>query len=167
MKISKRFKSLIPTGEIPSLFTNLSLPPVKLTRLESELETKMLNLDLKSCKLPDITRVIYLNAKTKRPKEAQMAFDYINELGLKPDLVAFNNLMAAYASGGNLERVQELMAELREKGLEPDMVTYSILINASVYKDVDLAFQYYQEYRKLGKPNQIILGTLIKGILII
>ena len=149
--------------EIQSLFSNLTLPAVKLTKLEQDLAAKVDTLDFKNPTIKNITQVIYLNAKTRRPAEAQSAFDYMMQVGVKPDLVAYNNLMAAYASCGNLGRTQELFDELKGAGMEPDMVTYSILINSAVFKDIDLAFMYYEEYRKLGKPNQIILATLIKG----
>jgi pentatricopeptide repeat protein len=132
--------------------------------------------------IPEISNVIHLNALAQRPVEAQKAFDLLQNLGLKPDLIAYNHLMDAYSRAKNVEKVEQIFNDLKngpsasppQKGeaskdsLQPDMVTYSTLIKTLVNANqTRKAFSVYDEMTKVKKipANRIIFTTLIKGAL--
>lgn len=85
---------------------------------------------LKTPTLHNLTELIHVNSITKRVTEAQKAFDHILELGLVPDLVAYNHLMNAYASVNDLENTKKIMNEIKNNSnfSGPDIVSYSTLI---------------------------------------
>lgn len=117
--------------------------------------------------LINITELIHLNAKTNRPKEAQIAFDTIRKLGLIPDVAAYNHLLDAYATDRNYDVALKVFSEISKEGLKPDLVSYSTLIKVCVgNKDVDAAFKLYNEMKSREIwPNQIVFTMLIQGCL--
>jgi pentatricopeptide repeat protein len=118
--------------------------------------------------LEKISQVIHVNAKTNRPAEAQKAFDSIVLLGLKPDVIAYNHLMAAYAKVARPNDVVDIMNTMKKNGIAPDMISYSTLISAHVKnEDLNSAFDVYEQMKKDGqRPNQIVYSTLIKGCIV-
>lgn len=131
---------------------------------ETEMRLNRLENNLAQPTLYNLTELIHVNALSKRVTEAQIAFDHITELGIAPDLVAYNHLMNAYASKNDLDATLRIMAEIQEL-FTPDLVTYSTLIKCQVnVNHVEDAFKTMQTMRTNGfKPNQIILSSLIKA----
>jgi pentatricopeptide repeat protein len=92
--------------------------------------------------LINLTELIQVNSISGRPVEAQLAFDHIIEIGLIPDVVAYNNLLNAYAAGHNIEQMDRVLGEMRKSSLEFDIVTFSILIKCySQTNRVEEAFE--------------------------
>ena len=140
----------------------------KFEQVDSHLEEKTANNSLApSPTLINITEIIHVNAKTKRPVEAQLAFDSLKKLNIKPDLVAYNHLMDAYASSKNYDAAIKVFEDIKKAGLDYDLVSYSTLIKVCVAnEDVDAAYKLYidMKNRKIY-PNQIIFTQLIQACL--
>ncbi|KAI8921279.1 hypothetical protein DFJ77DRAFT_506912 [Powellomyces hirtus] len=136
-------------------------------RLQTTREKAMKAARWRAPSVADFTQIVHVNALTRRPEEAQAAFDLIEKSGQKPDLIAYNHLMDAYSRVNNLEEVSKLFKHLETVGLEPDMVTYGIIIHACVRrKDLAAAFRLYEHMSKKGiQPSQPIFTSLIKGCL--
>ncbi|KAH6564723.1 hypothetical protein BASA60_010167 [Batrachochytrium salamandrivorans] len=171
-----------PLGSGPAASVALKLSPEYLQRLSMKfsdvegeqslkrtgqrdvLEKKLSLLD-KTPTLNQITELIHVNSITKRPKEALAAFNHIGELGLTPDVVAYNHLLDAYSRVGDLDAAVAVFSQMQASDTPPDLVSYSTLINTCVEKrNINAAFKLYQDMKKQGlHPNQIVFTTLIKG----
>ncbi|KAI8896912.1 hypothetical protein BC833DRAFT_658972 [Globomyces pollinis-pini] len=116
--------------------------------------------------LETLSELIHINAITNRPVQAQEAFDAIEKFSLKPDLVAFNHLLNAYASVKDMDKCIEIFKLIKERD-GPDLVSYSTLIKVCIENnDLDSAFKLYEDMKiQKMSPNQIILSMLIKGCL--
>jgi pentatricopeptide repeat protein len=101
-----------------------------------------LTKSLESPTLINLTELVQVNALSKRPKEAQLAFDHIIQIGLIPDNVAYNNLLNAYASVHDIEQMDRVIGEMRSNSIDFDIVTFSILIKCySQTNRVEEAFE--------------------------
>ncbi|TPX65069.1 hypothetical protein SpCBS45565_g05467 [Spizellomyces sp. 'palustris'] len=125
------------------------------------------SLKRRNVSLVNVTEVIHVNALSKRPKEAQMAFDMIEENGMKPDLIALNHLMDAYARSDCHEQVLAVFQTLDAYGLKPDAITYGILVHSCVkHGDLRAGFKLYDHMKAAGiQPTQPVFTSLIKGCL--
>nr|KAJ3418038.1 hypothetical protein HK105_000449 [Polyrhizophydium stewartii] len=115
--------------------------------------------------LHQLTELIRVNALAQRPKEALEAFTHIGQLGFKPDSVAYNSLIDAYANVSDIDAAVEVFQKMQSAGVTPDMVSFSTLIKACVKtNDFNGAIKLYTRMKQLGlRPNQIVFTTLIKG----
>ncbi|KAJ3345904.1 hypothetical protein HDU91_007191, partial [Kappamyces sp. JEL0680] len=169
-----------PVSNSAASRTELKLSPDYLQKLrvvfenssnDSSLKVSQTNAELVETlakpTLQNITELIFVNSKTRRPAEAQKAFDAIKTLGLVPDLVAFNNLLDAYATSNDMDESMRVFQSIKAAGLQPDIVTYSTLIKVCVSQnDVDAAFKLYSEMKaKNLYPNVIVFTMLIQGCL--
>jgi pentatricopeptide repeat protein len=136
--------------------------------LKKYLDLNHKSIDSPEINLPKLTQLIHVNAKTSRPKQAQQAFDSIEQLGMSPDLVAYNHLASAYSRIGDPSKVLQIIEKIKSKHLEPDLITYSILISAFIKtQNLNAAFEVYNKLKSKGlKPNQIVYSTLIKGCIV-
>ncbi|KNC99719.1 pentatricopeptide repeat domain-containing protein [Spizellomyces punctatus DAOM BR117] len=125
------------------------------------------SLKRRNVSLVNITEVIHVNALSKRPREAQMAFDMIEENGMKPDLIAFNHLMDAYARADCHEQALAVFQTLDAYDLKPDAITYGILVHSCIkHGDLRAGFKLYDRMKAAGiQPTQPVFTSLIKGCL--
>ncbi|KAI8925047.1 hypothetical protein BC831DRAFT_550918 [Entophlyctis helioformis] len=136
-----------------------------LDRRRADLAAQLAAPGAASPTLEQLSQLIHINALVGRPSEALEAFNHIPSVGLKPDAVAFNHLMDAYARSANLEAAVAVFAQLQAAGIPPDLVSYSTLIKACVAaNDLNAAFKLYRDMKDQGlQPNHIVFTTLIKG----
>ncbi|KAJ3408491.1 hypothetical protein HDV05_004968 [Chytridiales sp. JEL 0842] len=115
--------------------------------------------------LSDISRVIEVNALLKRPKQAQEAFNILIESGYKPDNIAINHLINAYASVGDAENATKSFKLLHQYELSPTVANYGTLIKACVNANqLRPAYKVYEAMKSKGVQAGIeIFTTLIKG----
>jgi pentatricopeptide repeat protein len=102
---------------------------------------QILSVSLAKPTMANLTELIHVNSLCSRTAEAQLAFDHILELGIKPDLVAHNHLLNAYATVKDFESTERVYNEICEK-FTPDLVTYSTWIKLLVgVNRIDDAFK--------------------------
>ena len=85
--------------------------------------------------LASISKIIHLNALARRPRQAQEAFDLLlSSDKYAPNLLAYQHLLDAYASVGDLVKALEVFKDLKSRHhLVPDEVTFGILISIYVF----------------------------------
>merc|ERR1719377_510141 len=65
-----------------------------------------------------------------------------------------------------MERVQNLLEDMKKANVEPDIITYSTLVKGYCLSgDVDRAFQVLKEMKRDGKfsPDEILYNSLLDG----
>lgn len=81
-------------------------------------------------------------------KRTLEAFQTMNEVGVKPNAMCFNVILAMYVSMGRhdmVTRVQEFRAMMETAGVQPTSQTYSLLLQAyRKAKKIDLVKEVYQ-----------------------
>ncbi|KAJ3045706.1 hypothetical protein HDV00_007832 [Rhizophlyctis rosea] len=167
--------SVAPASKLdPEYLKSLRLQLEDATRVRNELLDTRLESVSNALKDPNqeprmdlFTQLIQVNALTHRPAEAHAAFQLIEAKGLKPDEVAYNNLMDAYARVSDLEKTLEVFKQMRRAGIQPDVVTYGVLIKVLVKrKDMNSAFKLYTQMKQRGiLLTQPIYSMLIHGCL--
>ena len=90
---------------------------------------------------PQTIQPFLANADTRVPAALEPVFAVFSEMrasGISPDLAAFNVLIDACASVGDLARAEGAFGELCAAGIKPDVITYTCLIKAcAVSEDLD------------------------------
>ncbi|KAF5184154.1 Pentatricopeptide repeat-containing protein [Thalictrum thalictroides] len=77
--------------------------------------------------LPNVeimTTLIHGAGIVRNKFRARQLFDEITLRNLRPDIGAYNALMASFVKGGDVKSASELMDEMEEKGIGHDNVTY-------------------------------------------
>ncbi|KAJ3282433.1 hypothetical protein HK104_010892 [Borealophlyctis nickersoniae] len=117
--------------------------------------------------LADITKVIQINSLMNRPEQAQMAFDQIRANGYEPDVIAYTNLIDAYARANDAKAAVEVFRSLQEANLQANEITYGAVIKSCVAAgELKAAMKLYEDMKKRGLPvPQPIFTTLIQGCL--
>ncbi|KAJ3195496.1 hypothetical protein HK101_011932 [Irineochytrium annulatum] len=115
--------------------------------------------------LASVSKIIGLNSAMKRPVEAQKAFDLIAENGLQADVKAYNNLMSAHASVGDVRSVSHVFKKMCESGLKPDAKSYGALVKTCASRgQVRAAFRIYEAMKRNGvTPDAKVFTSLING----
>ncbi len=87
----------------------------------------------------------------------------MREIGLQPDAVTYSTLLAACTSTGNLLRGKEIHQALLKNKIPPTIKLQTSLINMyGKCKDLDTAFELYQEMKQLGlKPDDVTFTCLL------
>ena len=83
---------------------------------------------------------------------------------VQPSLVTYNTLIDSYFKQKNYEQAWSLFELLKKCNKKPDNFTYSTMINGvkSMDKpDLNRAFQLFNEYKQLNKPDHIIYNCLM------
>lgn len=66
--------------------------------------------------------------EARRPAAARRAVEDMRAAGLRPDVVIFTALMAAYAAAGDVGRARGVLGEMRAEGVAPNVRTYTVLM---------------------------------------
>ncbi|KAJ6378243.1 hypothetical protein OIU78_028480 [Salix suchowensis] len=61
-------------------------------------------------------------------EEAELFFDEMKELGVKPDIVTYNSLIDVFCKGRELEKAYGVVEKMNEEGILPDVITYTSII---------------------------------------
>lgn len=130
---------------------------------EKVADTKLTSTEEKSSMqdytVQDFESLIYANAITKRPKEAEKAFDLMQKYNVSPSTRAVNHLIDAYANVNDLSQAISAFKRLREYNLKPDIYTYSSIIKAFVAsKRIDDALVIFERMKNSPIiPSQVII----------
>ncbi|CEG74377.1 hypothetical protein RMATCC62417_09607 [Rhizopus microsporus] len=138
---------------------------------EKVVDTKLTSTEEKSSMqdytVQDFESLIYANAITKRPKEAEKAFDLMQKYNILPSTRAVNHLIDAYANVNDLPQAISAFKRLRKYNLKPDIYTYSSIIKAFVAsKRIDDALVIFERMKNSSIiPSQPIFANIISGCL--
>jgi pentatricopeptide repeat protein len=122
-------------------------------------------------------------AKVKHPiamQRAQALFDQLVQqehststgaVILKPDVVAYTNLMHVYARHGKAERVEALLHDLlqaydqsKDPNLQPNIHTFSVVVSAWSRRSVERAQDWLSRMRQYGvEPNVVTYTTVLNA----
>eukprot|EP00434_Breviolum_minutum_P007168 symbB.v1.2.006325.t1/scaffold378.1/size217351/3 len=83
--------------------------------------------------------------------------------GFEPDLQAYNILLSAHASRGDINAADEVLDSMQEDRCKPDQYTYSSAIQScEPTGDVIHAQAHFQKMRQLGiRPTDVVCNALI------
>merc|ERR1719378_1603508 len=80
--------------------------------------------------------------------------------------ITYNTMFDACARCGTMDRVPQLLENMRQSRAEPDIITYSTLVKGfCLAGDVDRAFRVLEEMKSDGKfaPDEIMYNSLLDG----
>ncbi|KAJ1920460.1 hypothetical protein H4219_001297 [Mycoemilia scoparia] len=115
----------------------------------------------------DFNKVIGVNARLGRVKEAETAFHLLKDAGIAPTTKTHNMMINAYGMAGKLDKAVEAFKSIEVSGLKPDVYAYGSLIKAYVRNSrLEDAFHSYELMKeKKMWPTPIVYNTLISGCL--
>lgn len=93
------------------------------------------------------------------------AFREMEALGMKPDLISWNTIIATLAKAERPKEALEWFEQLSQSDLKPDVFSWTSAINAcSVARDPQRARELFQQMRQEGvQPNDRTYGALVKA----
>ena len=82
---------------------------------------------------------------------------------IKIDEVLFNSVLDICIKNNNIEKAQEIFAEMKKSAITPSAITYSIMIKGyGNEKNLGKCYELYQELLSSGLiPNEVIFGCLM------
>jgi pentatricopeptide repeat protein len=83
-----------------------------------------------------------------------------------PSITTFNALIDACARNGAMDRIAQLLAEMKDHGLKPNLITYSTVLKGHCLRgDIRAAFDVLEDMRNKTslKPDEIMYNTLLDG----
>lgn len=95
---------------------------------------------------------------------AELLFQNMLNLNITPTIVTFNTLIYSYFKHGIPRKAWTLFEQLKISNTKPDNFTYTTMINGIKNAqgfDLKLAFQLFDEYKQIHKPDQIIFNCLL------
>ncbi|XAR57455.1 hypothetical protein NMG60_11025608 [Bertholletia excelsa] len=124
---------------------------------------------------PSAVRLTQLITKLCRSGRIDTAWDVFHDLmklGGEVQAPPCNAILTGLGRQQQFQKMNELMAEMKENGIQPDVVTYGILINhLCKFHRVDEALEVFEKMNGESesggfavKPDTIIYNTLIDGL---
>lgn len=91
-------------------------------------------------------------------------YDSMNELGVKPDVATYTELIRANAN--NSKSCVYYYNKMLENHIEPNVYTFSVLIEASSKKnDIQSVFKWFQTMlERQIQPNQVVISCILKSL---
>ena len=83
---------------------------------------------------------------------------------IQPSIVTYNTLIDSYFKQNRYNQAWILFELLKKSDKKPDNFTYTTMINgikSMKNPDLERAFQLFQEYKEINKPDQIIYNCLL------
>ena len=77
---------------------------------------------------PNLQTFNILLSGWKSSEEAELFYEEMKELGVKPDIVTYNSLIDVFCKGRELEKAYGVVARMREEDILPDVITYTSII---------------------------------------
>ncbi|XP_052194487.1 pentatricopeptide repeat-containing protein At3g61520, mitochondrial [Diospyros lotus] len=141
-------------------------------------DTKIVGLVKKFCEhgaFPSAVRLTQLITKLGRSGENDLAWDALHDVlnsGGNVEASSCNALLTVLARQQHFQKVNKLLAEMKENGIQPNVITFGILINhLCKFHRVDEALEVFEKMIGGGeagdfsvKPDSIIYNTLIDGL---
>merc|ERR1719235_2061254 len=85
---------------------------------------------------------------------------------VSPSITTYNALIDACARNGNVEKITQLVEDMKERGLKPNLITYSTVLKGHcLHGDIRAAFAVLDDMCTTThlKPDEIMYNTLLDG----
>lgn len=109
-------------------------------------------------------KLIDFASKHNDPTFSEYIFKVMVTNSVQPSIVTYNTLIDSYFKQNKYNQAWILFDLLKKSDKKPDNFTYTTMINGikSMDKpDLNRAFQLFEEYKRINKPDQIIYNCLI------
>lgn len=140
----------------------------KRRQVEKVLETcRSVNSDTKvSVSITDVNYAITTAGRLYRADDAVEIFRSIQKLGLRSDLMSYNNIIWCVGNAGRYEMSKQFFQELLLRSdLKPNVYTYGSLMHACAkIKGHKQALAYLDKMKEAGiTPNQIVFTSAMEA----
>ncbi|XP_059665198.1 putative pentatricopeptide repeat-containing protein At1g02420 [Cornus florida] len=100
---------------------------------------------------PNLRTFNILLSGWKSPEEAEVFFEEMRQMGVKPDLVSYNCLIDVYCKGRDIEKAYKIVEKMREEDISPDVISYTSIIGGlGLVGQPDKARDVLKEMREYG-----------------
>merc|ERR1719235_2743581 len=85
---------------------------------------------------------------------------------VSPSITTYNALIDACARNGNVEKITQLVEDMKDHGLKPNLITYSTVLKGHCLRgDIRAAFAVLDDMCTTThlKPDEIMYNTLLDG----
>lgn len=125
---------------------------------------------------PDSIKLSQLITRLSKSGKMEKAGDFLQEvfrLGGPVEAGPCNALLSGFGRVNDINKMNELLAKMKEMNVEPNIVTFGILINhLCKFRRVDDALEVFKQMNGKGndgvsfhvKPDVVIYNTLIDGL---
>jgi pentatricopeptide repeat protein len=110
---------------------------------------------------PTCTALLHNYVQHKESSKAEALMEKMSECGFLNSALPFNHMLSLYISNGELEKVPEMIRELK-KNASPDIMTYNLWLRiCAQHDDVDIAEKIFLELQKAKLvPDWVTYSTL-------
>ncbi|XP_041022428.1 pentatricopeptide repeat-containing protein At4g02820, mitochondrial [Juglans microcarpa x Juglans regia] len=97
---------------------------------------------------PTYTALLHVYVQNKLSAKAEALMEKMSECGFLQNPIPYNHMLSLYISSGQLEKVDEVIQELK-RNTSPDVVTYNLWLSACASQnDVETAEKVFLELKK-------------------
>lgn len=101
--------------------------------------------------VPNLQTFNILLSGWKSSNEAEVFFEEMREVGVKPDIVSYNCLVDVYCKEKEMEKAYRVVEEMRERDISADVITYTSLIGGlGLAGQPDKAREILKEMKEYG-----------------
>ncbi|KAK8493965.1 hypothetical protein V6N13_029071 [Hibiscus sabdariffa] len=155
-------KGIFPSSKTCNFFLNSLVKANELQKAHQVFETlsRSVSLDVYLC-----TCMINGFCKGGRIQDALALFSRMENLGISPNVVTYNNIIHGLCKSGRLDEAFQIKQNMTKQGVDPSLITYSVLINGLIKLDkFGEANSVLKEMSDKGFiPNEFVYNTLIAG----
>ncbi|KAL9394770.1 hypothetical protein Peur_014055 [Populus x canadensis] len=105
--------------------------------------------------------LLHVYVQNKSISKAEALMEKMSECGFLKNALPYNHMLSVYVANGQLEKVAEIIQELKKK-TSPDVVTYNMWLTACASQnDVETAEKVFMELKKSKlDPDWVTYSTL-------
>ncbi|XWS38865.1 hypothetical protein CRYUN_Cryun19dG0167000 [Craigia yunnanensis] len=142
-------KGMFPSSKTYNFFLNSLVKANELQKTYQVFETlsRFVFLDVYLC-----TTMINAFCKGGRIQDAIALFFRMENLGIAPNVVTYNNIIHGLCKNGKLDEAFQLKQNMTKQGVQPSLITYSVFINALIKLD------------KIEEVNSVLKEMSDKGL---
>merc|ERR1719265_2360176 len=103
---------------------------------------------------------------SKQMSKVFTVYTQMRKLGVLCNTISYNTMLDACARCSSMDRVSQLLEDMKESKVEPDIITYSTIVKGyCLAGDVDRAFEVLEEMKRDNKfaPDEILYNSLLDG----
>ncbi|EEF47215.1 pentatricopeptide repeat-containing protein, putative [Ricinus communis] len=114
---------------------------------------------------PNLQTFNILLSGWKQSEEAELFFEEMRELGIKPDVVSYNSLIDVYCKDREMEKAYKVVEKMREEDISPDVITYTSIIGGlGLVGQPDKARDILNEMKEYGcYPDVAAYNAVIRN----
>lgn len=115
--------------------------------------------------LTEVNHAIIAAGRLGAIQEALEIFHSISLIGLKPDIMSFNNIIWSAGNAADMNLAKNLFNELKNYGLQSNVYTYGSLMHAcSKSKNPQMALFFLDQMKRENiSPNQIVFTSAMEA----